>query len=101
MGNDIRISKQLMSQTQPYYLGLDIGTGSIGWSVSDKNYKIIKKSGKALWGVRLFREAKTAEERRIFRTARRRRKRTKERISILQSFFSEAISAVDPGFFSG
>ena len=28
---------------EKYYLGLDMGTGSVGWAVTDKNYEIIKK----------------------------------------------------------
>ena len=59
------------NMVQDYYLGLDIGTGSLGWAVTDSNYQILKKHGKMLWGVRLFESAKTAEERRTFRTARR------------------------------
>ena len=51
-----------------YFLGLDLGTGSLGWAVTDMEYEIIRAHGKALWGVRLFESAKTAEERRGFRT---------------------------------
>lgn len=50
------------NMVQDYYLGLDIGTGSLGWAVTDSNYQILKKHGKMLWGVRLFESAKTAEE---------------------------------------
>ena len=32
-----------------YYLGLDIGTDSIGWAVTDTNYKILKFNGNAMW----------------------------------------------------
>ena len=67
-----------------YYLGLDIGTDSVGWAVTDENYQIIKRKGKALWGVRLFDSAKTAEERRSYRTARRRIERRKQRLNWLQ-----------------
>lgn len=47
-----------------YYLGLDIGTDSVGWAVSDTDYKIPKFHGNAMWGIRLFDECATAEERR-------------------------------------
>ena len=51
-----------------YNIGLDIGTTSVGWAVvEDGNQKIMRKGSKALWGVRLFEEAKTAAERRNFR----------------------------------
>lgn len=84
---------------QEYYLGVDMGTGSTGWAVTDSEYHILRKHGKALWGVRLFESASTAEERRMFRTARRRLDRRNWRIEILQEIFSEEISKKDPGFF--
>ena len=48
-----------------YYVGLDMGTGSVGWAVTDESYQIFRRHGKAMWGVRLFESAKTAEERRL------------------------------------
>ena len=60
---------------QKYYVGLDMGTASVGYAVTDDKYNIIKRHGKALWGVNLFKTADTAEERRVFRTARRRNDR--------------------------
>ena len=82
-----------------YYVGLDMGTGSVGWAVTDESYQILRRHGKAMWGVRLFESAKTAEERRMFRTGRRRLDRRGWRIEILQEIFAEEISQVDPGFF--
>lgn len=82
-----------------YYLGLDMGTGTLGWAVTDDNYEILRKHGKALWGVRLFETANTAEERRMFRTSRRRLERRNWRIRILQEIFAEEISKVDSGFY--
>ena len=60
-----------------YYLGLDLGTSSVGWAVTDKQYNLIRAKGKDLWGVRLFEEADTAAGRRVYRIARRRREREK------------------------
>ena len=82
-----------------YFLGLDMGTGSVGWAVTDNSYEILRLHGKSLWGVRLFESANTAEERRMFRTARRRLDRRNWRIQILQELFAEEIAAVDPGFY--
>lgn len=82
-----------------YYLGLDIGTGSVGWAVTNKEYQICKVNGKALWGVRLFETANTAEERRIFRSSRRRNQRKKQRIELLQELLAEEICKVDAGFY--
>lgn len=82
-----------------YYLGLDMGTSSCGWSVTDEEYHVLRRHGKALWGVRLFEGAKTAEERRMHRTGRRRLDRRGWRINILQELFAEEVSKIDPGFF--
>lgn len=82
-----------------YYLGLDIGTESVGWAVTDKNYKIVRKKGKSLWGIRLFDTAHTAEERRTFRTNRRRLQRRRQRIVLLQELFAKEIEKVDSKFF--
>lgn len=82
-----------------YFLGLDIGTNSIGWAVTSPDYTLAKHNGKTLWGVHLFEDAKTAEERRGFRSSRRRLERRKQRIKLLREFFKEEIDKVDPGFF--
>ena len=84
---------------QEYYLGLDIGTDSAGWAVTDLQYKILKKNGKALWGTRLFPEANTAADRRATRIARRRIERREQRIALLRDIFAPAVAAVDPAFF--
>lgn len=88
-----------MKKFEEYYIGLDMGTGSVGWAVTDPTYNIIKRHGKALWGIRLFESAKTAEERRIFRTSRRRTERRKNRLHLLQEIFAEEISKKDMGFY--
>jgi CRISPR-associated endonuclease Csn1 len=36
-----------------YYLGLDMGTNSVGWAVTDIQYNILKVKGKDLWGIRV------------------------------------------------
>lgn len=82
-----------------WYLGLDMGTSSVGWAVTDTKYNVLKFNGKVLWGIRLFEEAKTAEQTRTFRAQRRRLERVKWRINILQEIFSSEIAKVDPGFF--
>ena len=82
-----------------YYLGLDMGSGSVGWAVTDDQYHILRAHGKALWGTRLFEAANTAEDRRINRTARRRLKRRNQRIEWLQEIFAEEINTKDSGFF--
>lgn len=82
-----------------YYLGLDMGTGSLGWAVTDSDYQLCRAHGKDLWGIRLFETANTAEERRQFRCGRRRLDRRNRRIALLQEIFAEEINKVDPGFF--
>ena len=77
-----------------YNIGLDIGTTSVGWAVVEADtQKIIRKGKgkkrKALWGVRLFEEASTAEGRRGFRSTRRRYDRRRNRIKLLQQEFEK------------
>ena len=82
-----------------YYLGIDAGTDSVGWAVTDGNYNVLKFHGKAMWGVRLFEEAQTAADRRAFRTARRRQGRKVQRTKLLQELFAEEICKKDSAFF--
>lgn len=94
-----------------YYLGLDIGTDSVGFCVTDENYNIIKKHktiydgestkyyGNHVWGSRLFDEASDASNRRRARETRRRYQRRKQRILLLQDQFKEERNMVDPYFF--
>lgn len=84
---------------QNYFIGLDIGTDSVGWAVTDMDYNLLKANKKDLWGVRVFNQAKTAGERRANRTNRRRLARRRQRIEWLQQLFDEEISKVDPTFF--
>lgn len=88
----------MMSNQIPYYIGLDMGTNSVGWAVTDEHYKILRGKGKDMWGVRLFDEAQTAADRRINRVARRRRQREVARIGLIKEYFADALNAVDPGF---
>ena len=88
-----------MDNKKEYYIGLDMGTNSVGWAVTDTEYDLMRAKGKDLWGVRLFTEAQPAVNRRTKRVQRRRIEREKARKAMLKLFFSDAIDAVDPGFF--
>ncbi len=90
-----------MKKNQKYNIGLDIGTNSVGWAVTEcQNQKIIRKGNKRLWGVRIFDEAQTAEIRRNFRSARRRYDRRRYRINLLQVEFQDDMNKIDPNFFN-
>lgn len=96
-----------------YYLGLDMGTDSCGWCVTDDKYniirshkktydpdgKLIKREGCHLWGARLFGPANTAKNRRLNRTARRRLARRRRRIILLRELFQPEMDKIDPNFF--
>jgi len=84
---------------QKYYLGLDMGTSSLGWAVTDSEYHLLRAKGKDLWGVRLFPEAEASAGRRENRVSRRRLQREKARIGFVREVFADAISKVDPGFY--
>lgn len=83
-----------------YYLGLDIGTNSVGWAVTDPEYNVLRFNSKAMWGIHLFNEGEAASERRSHRCARRRLERRNQRIALLRELFDSEVSAVDPGFFA-
>lgn len=82
-----------------YYLGLDMGTNSVGWAVTDIQYNILKVKGKDLWGIREFNEASTAVERRTHRVSRRARQRKTVLIGLLKYYFHDEICKKDPYFF--
>ena len=88
-----------MKNQKSYYIGLDIGTDSIGWAVTDTKYNILKFNGNAQWGIRLLDESNTAEERRGFRSSRRRTLRNKFRIQCLEMLFNKEIAKRDVAFF--
>lgn len=73
---------------EKFYLGLDIGVESVGVACTDEQYNLLRAKGKDLWAVRLFDQAKKADERRTKRTARRRLQRRRQRINFLQDVFA-------------
>lgn len=82
-----------------YYIGLDIGTDSVGWAVANTDYTIPKFKGNSMWGIRLLEESNTAKECRTFRGQRRRTERKKFRIQCLQMLFDKEISKKDMAFY--
>lgn len=87
------------TEKKNYYLGLDIGTNSVGYAVTDEDYNLIKHRGEAMWGSHIFEEAKQSAERRQFRTARRRGDRKKQRVALIGEIFAPEIAKVDSRFF--
>lgn len=81
------------------FWGLDIGTDSIGWAVTNSEYKLKKYKNNLMWGVHLFDEAKQSAKRRASRTTRRRYDRRKQRIILLQELFARAVYDKDENFF--
>ena len=84
-----------------YFLGLDVGSNSVGYAVTDtsENYCILKHKGTPMWGVTLFDEAVSKSEQRSFRVARRRLLRRRQRINLLQEIFAPEIMKVDEQFY--
>ena len=80
-----------------FYLGMDIGTNSVGMACTDETYELLRAKGKDAWCVRLFDKAETAQSRRMARTVRRRLKRRRYRIRLLQELFAPFID--DETFF--
>lgn len=82
------------------YVGIDMGTNSVGMAVTDENYNLYRVKGKDFWCSRLFGEAHTAVERRTNRISRRRRQREVARMGALRELFADEINKVDEGFFA-
>lgn len=82
-----------------YYIGVDIGTNSVGWAVIDENGNLLKKGKHHLWGSRLFDQAQTAQNRRNYRSSRRRYNKRRQRIGLLRLIMSDMVLEVDPSFF--
>ena len=94
------ISSHLKSYpVQDYFVGLDIGTNSVGWAVTNKSYELLKFRSHKMWGSRLFEEGKSAVVRRGFRSMRRRLERRKLRLKLLEELFADTMAQVDPTFF--
>ena len=83
-----------------YSVGLDMGTRSVGWAVTDETGKLLHFKKKPTWGSRLFDSAQPASEARVHRGQRRRYVRRRWRLDLLQKLFEPAMNEVDPGFFN-
>ncbi|WP_428379562.1 type II CRISPR RNA-guided endonuclease Cas9 [Olsenella sp. Marseille-QA0557] len=82
-----------------YSIGLDLGTGSVGWAAIDEAGNLLTFKKKAAWGSRLFPSANPASVARIHRGQRRRYERRRQRLDLLQALFSEEMQRIDPDFF--
>lgn len=82
-----------------YNIGLDIGTGSVGWAVTDSEGNLLHFNGKPAWGSRLFPEANKASEARTHRSLRRRYNRRRWRLDLLQMLFEKEVDGIDSEFF--
>lgn len=67
-----------------YSIGLDMGTNSVGWAVTDEAGQLAHFKGKPTWGSRLFDAAETAASARVPRGQRRRYVRRRWRLDLLQ-----------------
>lgn len=88
-----------LRHAENYNIGLDLGTGSVGWAVTDENGELYHFKKKPTWGSRLFPSASPAADARVHRGQRRRYDRRRQRLDLLQEFFLEPMTDVDPDFF--
>lgn len=88
-----------MKKEKNYYLGLDIGTDSVGYAVTDEQYNLIKFHGDPAWGSMIFDAGQLKADRRSFRSARRRLDRRQQRVKLVQEIFAKEIAKVDERFF--
>ena len=86
-------------KNQNYCIGLDIGTNSTGYAMTDMNGRLLKHHKRSTFGAVLFDQASPAKDRRLARSARRRLDRREQRIDLLQWLLSDEIAKKDPEFF--
>ncbi|GKT04059.1 type II CRISPR RNA-guided endonuclease Cas9 [Furfurilactobacillus entadae] len=84
---------------QRYGIGLDIGTNSVGFAVTDEDGHVTRVKGKTAIGAHLFETGVSAADRRGFRTTRRRLGRRRWRLRLLREIFDPYITEKDPEFF--
>lgn len=89
-----------------YYIGLDVGSNSVGWAAADEEYNLCRIKGKTAWGARIFdaggvdaKGKSLVKARRLKRCELRRKARRKERIKLLNTIFKTEIEKTDPLFF--
>lgn len=88
-----------LRKASDYSVGLDLGTGSVGWCAVDNNGYLYSFKRKPTWGSRIYDSAVHAAAARQFRALRRRYNRRRQRLNLLQELFSEEMYHVDPDFF--
>ena len=88
-----------MENNREYYIGLDIGTDSVGYAVTDERYQLIKYKNEPMWGSHLFDPANQCAERRGFRTARRRLDRRQQRVQLVDEIFAPEVAKVDKNYY--
>ena len=84
---------------QKYYIGLDVGTNSVGYAVTDEKYNLLKFKNEPMWGTHVFEGAAESAGRRANRTGRRRLHRRQQRVLLTQGIFAEEIAKTDERFF--
>lgn len=88
-----------MENQKKYYIGVDVGTDSVGYAVTYADYALLKHKGEPMWGSTVFEEGNLRDKRREFRSARRRLHRRQHRVQLIQDIFAKAISKIDSDFY--
>ncbi|MCH5185372.1 MAG: type II CRISPR RNA-guided endonuclease Cas9, partial [Oscillospiraceae bacterium] len=89
-----------MKNAKKYYIGIDMGTNSVGYAVTYDDYTLVKYKGEPMWGSTVFEEAMLCDKRRTFRSDRRRLNRRQQRVQLIRDIFAKEISKVDPDFYT-
>ena len=87
-----------MDNNKKLFIGLDVGSDSVGWAATDEDYNLYRLKGKTAWGARLFNAASDEKGRRGFRVSGRRLARRKRRINLLNTLFDPLLKDIDPTF---
>lgn len=91
--------ENLKKMPMPYYIGFNVGTNSVGWAVTDKEYNLLKHGGEPEWGVNAFDPAESLKKRGVLRRSRRTLNRKNARVVFTRCVFEKHIIDADPDFF--
>lgn len=96
----VNMDEKKKNQVRGYNIGLDIGTNSVGWAVTDTaTGELLEFKHKKMLGSRLFEAGESAAATRQKRGMRRRYHRRKERINLLKMLMEDMVLKNDKNFF--
>lgn len=80
------------------HVGIKLDEKRCGWVCTNDDFSVLQLNGQELIGSHTYQVAELAENRRISRSQKRNRERTRERIAFLNNAFAEELKKIDENF---